>query len=43
MSDIRVGIQCRLYLARVAPVMTSRTPGSASALEASMFLMVACA
>ena len=30
MSDINVGIQCRLYFSRSFPVMTASTPGIAS-------------
>ena len=42
-SDIRVGIQCRLYLARSWPVMTASTPGMASAFDVSIFLIFAWA
>ena len=42
-SDMRVGIQWRLYLARSWPVMTARTPGIASALDVSILTIFACA
>ncbi len=42
-SDIRVGIQCRLYLAKVSPVITASTPGILSAFSALMDLIFACA
>ena len=38
-SDISVGIQCRLYASRSLPVSTASTPGISSALLASMFLI----
>jgi len=40
-SDISVGIQCKLYFSRSLPVMTARTPGIASAFELSIFLIFA--
>ena len=43
MSDMRVGIQWRLYLARSWPVMTASTPGMASALAVSIFMIFAWA
>ncbi len=42
-SDMRVGIQCRLYLARSWPVITASTPGMASAFVLSIFLILAWA
>src|SRR3954462_8325549 len=42
-SDMSVGIQCRLYLARVSPVMTARTPGIFIAASVLMALIFACA
>ena len=39
-SDMRVGIQCRLYASRSLPVSTASTPGISSALEESMFLIL---
>ena len=42
-SDIRVGIQCRLYCSRVSPVMTASTPGTLSAFSVSMDLIRAWA
>ena len=42
-SDMSVGIQCRLYLARSAPVITASTPGTASALAESIFTIFAWA
>ena len=42
-SDIKVGIQCRLYLARVSPVITARTPGTFSAASVLIDLIFACA
>jgi hypothetical protein len=42
-SDMRVGIQWRLYLARSWPVITASTPGTASAFALSIFLIVAWA
>ncbi len=42
-SEERVGIQCRLYLASVGPSMTASTPGILSAFEVSIFLILACA
>src|SRR2546422_5177322 len=42
-SDMRVGIQCRLYLASVSPVITASTPGIFNALLASIDLIFACA
>ena len=42
-SDIRVGIQCRLYCFRVSPVMTASTPGILSAFSELMDLIRACA
>ena len=42
-SDMRVGIQWRLYSLRVSPVMTASTPGTASALSVLMLLMLAWA
>ncbi len=42
-SDIKVGIQCRLYLASVSPVITASTPGTFSALSALIDLSFACA
>ena len=38
-SDIRVGIQCRLYASRSLPVRTASTPGVSSALAVSIFLI----
>ena len=42
-SDISVGIQCRLYFASVSPVITASTPGTFSARSVSIFLIFACA
>ena len=42
-SDMSVGIQCRLNLARVSPVITASTPGMASAREGSIFFSFAWA
>ncbi len=42
-SDMRVGIQCRLYLASVAPSITASTPGTLSAFSVLMDLIFACA
>jgi hypothetical protein len=42
-SDIRVGIQWRLYLASVSPVMTARTPGTFSAFSVLIDLILAWA
>ena len=42
-SDISVGIQCRLYCLSVSPVITASTPGIANALSVRMALIVACA
>ena len=42
-SDIRVGIQCRLYLASVSPVITASTPGIFSAFSVLIVLIFACA
>jgi len=42
-SDMSVGIQCRLYLARSWPVITASTPGVARAFAVSIFLIVAWA
>ena len=42
-SDISVGIQCRLYLARSSPVITASTPGMASAFAVSIFTILAWA
>ncbi len=42
-SDESVGIQCRLYFASVGPSITASTPGIFSALEVSIFLILACA
>ena len=38
-SDISVGIQCRLYASRSLPVRTASTPGTSSALLESMPLI----
>ena len=35
-SDMSVGIQCRLYASRSLPVSTASTPGTSSALDESM-------
>ncbi len=43
MSDMSVGIQWSFAFSRSAPVITARTPGSASAAVESMPLIVACA
>ena len=42
-SAERVGIQCRLYLASVSPVMTASTPGTCMARVVSMDLILAWA
>ena len=42
-SDISVGIQCRLYWASVSPVMTASTPGTFSARSVLIVLMRAWA
>src|SRR5262249_42659075 len=42
-SLIRVGIHARPYLSRSLPVITAATPGTLSALDESMFLILACA
>jgi hypothetical protein len=42
-SDMRVGIQCRLNLASVSPVITARTPGTFIAFELSIDLSLAWA
>ena len=42
-SDMSVGIQCRLYLARSWPVITASTPGTASALAVSILTILAWA
>ncbi len=42
-SDIRVGIQCRLYCSSVSPVITASTPGTAMAAVVSMALILAWA
>ncbi len=42
-SDISVGIQWRLYLASVSPVMTASTPGTFSAFSVSIDLIFAWA
>jgi hypothetical protein len=42
-SDMSVGIQCRLYFSRSLPVMTARTPGIAVAFAVSIFLIFAWA
>src|SRR5487761_2728963 len=43
LSPASVGIQCRPAFSRSRPVMTARTPGIASAAEASMLTIVAWA
>ncbi len=43
MSDIRVGIQWRLNLASVSPVITASTPGMASAFSVWMAVIFAWA
>src|SRR5262249_42861021 len=42
-SDMSVGIQWRLYLARSAPVITASTPGTAVAFAVSIFTILAWA
>ena len=42
-SDMRVGIQCRLYLASVSPVITASTPGTLRAFSELIDLILACA
>ena len=40
-SDIRVGIQCKLYCLRTSPVITAWTPGMAMAASVLMLLILA--
>ena len=42
-SDEIVGIQCRLYLASVSPVITASTPGIFMARSVLIDLIFACA
>ncbi len=42
-SDIRVGIQWRLYCSRVAPVITASTPGTSMAFSVRISLILAWA
>ena len=42
-SDISVGIQCRLNCFRVSPVITAATPGTLRAAVESIFVIFACA
>ncbi len=42
-SDESVGIQCRLYLASVAPSITASTPGVFNARSLLIDLIFACA
>ncbi len=42
-SDISVGIQCRLYCFSISPVITASTPGMAMAFDPSIFTIFACA
>ena len=42
-SDMSVGIQCRLYCLSVSPVITASTPGIASAFSVRIALIFAWA